>query len=427
MIRHPVLTALATNASRGGLARVQSFLEHIGATFSVPVVHIAGTNGKGSVVRILSAILQDAGYTVGSFTSPHLQRLNERICVNDAEIDDATLDALLWRLEQAREEWACALGGGVPDAEAMLNFFEMLTVAGMVHLGQVGVDVCLLEVGLGGRLDATNIVDPLISAIVSVSMDHQDRLGADLASIAAEKAGIIKTNRPVILGPVGPDALRVIRLIATERQAPLCINGEHFRTLRSEEGRFTWTGRGQTIRDLPLKLVGDHQVDNAGVALAILDGIKHVMPVTEANIRAGLARVEHPGRLEWLADDLLVDAAHNAAGATTLAQFLDKLPRDKPRTLVLGASQDKDVRSMVIQLAAHVDRVLTTHCGHPRAASAADLAERLVGMNVPILPAGAIEQALPLARGEEGVVIVTGSLHVVGAARDIVEGRWLRP
>lgn len=422
MIRHPVLSALARNESRLGLKRMRSFLQHLGgAVGAYPVIHVAGTNGKGSVVQILAAVLRQAGYRTGAFTSPHLQRLNERIQIDGEEIDDDALDALLTELSEARLTWAREVGGGVADAEATLNFFEMLTAAGLVHMDRAGVDVGLVEVGLGGRLDATNLVDPLVSAIVTVSLDHRDRLGPDLASVASEKAGVIKPGRPVIVGPLPPGALKVVRLTAAERDAPLIISGEQFRTLRSDEGRFTWTSGGETLRDLPLRLDGDHQIDNAGVALAILQAVRDKLPVSEADIRAGLAAAHHPGRLEWLSDDLLIDAAHNGDGAATLARYLSEQPRDRKRTLVFGASEGKDIRAMAVQLAPHIDQILTTHCSHRRAAPAADIASALVGVDIPVLPAGPIEQALPLARDGRSLVIVAGSVHIAGAARDLFE------
>ena len=424
MNRHPILSALARNETRGSLKRVRSFLRHLGPTASYPIIHVAGTNGKGSVIRILAAILQQAGYQVGSFTSPHLQRLNERIQVNNTEISDEALDALLCHLDEQRRAWAREIGGGVEDNEATVSFFEMLTVAGLMHMGRAGVDIGLVEVGLGGRLDATNLVDPMVSAIVTVSMDHQDRLGPDIASIASEKAGVIKPGRPVVVGPLTAGALKIIQLVAAERDAPLSSSGEHFRTLRSEHGRFSWTCSGATLRDLPLGIPGDHQIDNAGVALAILQKVSDRFPVSEDHISAGLAAVRHPGRLEWLDDDLLIDAAHNADGAASLARYLSTLSRDRPRTLVLGASQGKDFRTMVVLLAPHIDKVLTTHGRHRRAAQASEIAESLVGINLPILPAGPIEQALPMARDRRSLVIVAGSVYIAGAARDIFEGNW---
>ncbi len=421
MITHPVLSDLARFGVRMGLSRMRSFLNFLGDPLAgMRVLHVAGTNGKGSVVRMLGAMLREEGYRVGEFVSPHLQRINERICINGVEIPDEDLDALLHELAEARLRWASEVTGGEVDGDVALTYFEMITAAALVYMARLKVDVAVLEVGLGGRLDATNLVDPLACAIVSVGMDHTEQLGPDLASIAAEKAGIIKPGRPVVVGPLQADALRVVRLIARERGAPLLEAGEQYRTLRSDEGRFTWTCEQHTFRDLPLSLAGAHQIENAGVALTVLSQVAEVLPVGEAAIRAGLLTAAHPGRLEWLREDVLIDCAHNPEGAATLAEYLRALPRDRPRTLLLGASDDKDVRSMVVQLAPHFDRVLTTQCSHPRAEEAGEIARKLVNVDMPVLPAGPIEQAIGLARDGSSLVVATGSIFLAGAVRDLL-------
>ncbi|MEL6346488.1 MAG: folylpolyglutamate synthase/dihydrofolate synthase family protein [Myxococcota bacterium] len=423
MITHPVLTALTRNDARLGLNRMRSFLAFLGDPLAkMPVVHVAGTNGKGSVIRVLARVLGEAGVRVGEFTSPHLQRVNERIRVADREINDDDLDALLNELDSARQSWLVELGGGEVHETSDLSFFEMLTAAGLVYFARQSVDVALVEVGLGGRLDATNLVEPLVSAIVTVSRDHEAQLGSDLASIASEKAGIIKPGRPVVVGRVPPDALKVIRLFASERDAEMYVADEDYRILHSESARFSWASANLSLLDLPLNLNGEHQIENASVALAILRVLRDAFPVTEAQIRAGLSTVQHIGRLEWVAEDVLLDSAHNGDGAATLSRFLGTLPRDRPRTLLLGVGQDKDVRAIVVQLAGQVDQVLTTHCSHRKASKAAEVAHELVGFDLPVLPAGPIEQALPLARNGGALVIVAGSVFIAGAARDIVEG-----
>jgi dihydrofolate synthase/folylpolyglutamate synthase len=423
VIIHPVLSDLARFGVRMGLSRMRSFLEFLGDPLSgMKVIHVAGTNGKGSVVRMLGSMLRAGGYRVGEFTSPHLQRINERICINGMEISDDTLNALLHELSEARRRWAAEVTGGEVDGDVALTYFEMITAAALLHMARSKVDVAVLEVGLGGRLDATNLVDPLACAIVSVGLDHTEVLGPDQASIAAEKAGIIKPHRPVVVGPLQLDALRVVRLIARERNAPLLEAGEHYRTLRSDIGRFTWTGDNHTLRDLPLSLAGDHQIDNAGVAVTLLAQVADVLPVSEQAIRIGLSTAAHPGRLEWIRDDVLLDCAHNSEGAASLSDYLRTLPRDRPRTLLLGASADKDVRSMVIQLAPHFDRVLTTRCRHPRAAEAGEIARRLINVGMPVLPAGSIEQAIILAR-DGSLVVATGSIFLAGAVRDLLGAR----
>ena len=421
MNTHPVLSDLARFGVRMGLSRMRSFLEHLGDPLArMKVIHVAGTNGKGSVVRMLGAMLREGGYRVGEFTSPHLQRINERITISGAEIDDHTLDDLLNELASARLRWAAEELQGEVSGDHALTYFEMITAAALLHMARCRVDVAILEVGLGGRLDATNLVDPLACAVVSVGLDHVEQLGPDLASIASEKSGIIKAGRPVSVGPMPLDALRVVRLIARERGAPLQEAGEHYRTIRSDSGRFTWVGGENTLKDLPLALPGEHQVDNAGVAISVLAQLQATLPLSPAAIRAGLARAAHPGRLEWLREDLLIDCAHNSEGAASLATYLRALPRDRSRTLLLGASADKDVRSMVVQLAPHFDRVMTTQCSHPRAAEAGEIARKLIDVDMPVLPAGPIEQAIAMARDGRSLVVATGSVFLAGAVRDLL-------
>jgi len=394
---------------------MRDFLEFLGNPLSnLPVIHVAGTNGKGSVVRILSSILNEAGYRVGEFTSPHLQHVNERIRVGNEAISDEELDRLLVWIDQKRREWS-----GQYHGDPLLTYFEMMTAAAVVFMSSSDVDVAIVEVGLGGRLDATNLVDPLVSVIVSLGLDHMEQLGPNIASIASEKAGIIKKGRPVVVGPLSPDGMRVVRLVGLEHECSMMISGEDFRTLRSEGGRFTWTSGSETIRDLPLKLKGQHQVENAGVALATLQCVKDRFDIDERAIRAGLASVEHPGRIEWLSDDVLVDCAHNSEGAGSLCAYLNGLPRDRKRTLLFGASSGKDIRGIVVRLLPEIDRIMTTQCRHPRSLGPGEVAEQLVGLDVPILPSGMIEEALPIARADDAMVIAAGSIFLVGAVRSL--------
>lgn len=422
MITHPLLSDLARFGVRLGLDRVRGFLEHLGNPhLDFAVLHVAGTNGKGSVTRLAGAMLRAEGLRVGEATSPHLQHVNERIVVDGAAIADAELDALLRELDAERRAWAAA--GGLADIapEAALTYFEMMTVAGLLHFSRSEVDVAVVEVGLGGRLDATNVVAPAGCAIVSIGLDHTEQLGADLGSIAGEKAGIIKQGVPVVVGEVASPALRAIRAVAIERSAPLRLAGEDFRFAEERDGGLRYADGQLEIPGLAMGLEGAHQVRNAAVAIALVRTLPEPLAPREGAIRAGLMTARHAGRLEWLADDLLVDCAHNDAGAVALAAHLRSLPSDgRRRTLLLGMSSDKDARAVVVSLASGVDRVLTTHCAHPRARTAGDLAADLVDVDVPVLPAGPVEQALPLARSRGDLVVVAGSVFLAGAVRDLV-------
>jgi dihydrofolate synthase/folylpolyglutamate synthase len=425
VITHPLLSDLARFGVRLGLKRVRSFLAHLGDPhLAYAVLHVAGTNGKGSVTRMAGAMLRAQGLRVGEATSPHLQHVNERIVVDGSPVTDRELDALLRELDGERRAWAAAAGVDDIDPEAALTYFEMMTIAGLLHFQRAGVDVAVVEVGLGGRLDATNVVSPAGCAIVSIGLDHMAQLGPDLASIAGEKAGIIKPGVPVIVGELPPAAMRPVRMAAFDRGAPLVRAGEEFRLAEDRQGGLHYTGVGLDLEGVAVTLEGAHQARNAAVAIALVRTLPEPLAPRAEAIRAGLATARHPGRMEWLADDLLLDCAHNDAGAVALADHLRGLPEDgRRRTLLLGMSADKDARAVVVSLAPCFDRVLTTHCAHPRAASAGDLAASLVGVDLPVLPAGSVEQALPLARARGDLVVVAGSVFLAGAVRDLLGAR----
>lgn len=418
MTEHPLLRQLARFGIHLGLDRMRSFLARLGDPhLKYPCIHIGGTNGKFSTCSMVASVLRREGYKVGMTISPHLQQVNERMSINGQDIGDDELDSLLQEVDLARRAWARDQED--MPAEQVLTYFELVTAAAFVWFARHEVDVAVVEVGLGGRLDATNVIDGVVSAVVSVGIDHTEKLGPDLASIAAEKAGIFKPGRPAIVGPLQPPALRVVRAIASERGTPLFEAEQGYR-VKGRNHAFTFSCGGTTLKDLSIPLLGEHQLENAGVALAILHHLPAGLAVSESAIREGMATVNLPGRLEWLAPDLLVDSAHNADGAARLADFLRQLPRNRPRYLLLGMSSDKDARSVAAALKSTVDRVFTTHCAHPRAASAGELAEQLVAFGIPVLPAGSVEEALPRVRDGEALVVVAGSVFLTGAVRDLV-------
>ncbi|MEY3213033.1 MAG: hypothetical protein RIT28_3514 [Pseudomonadota bacterium] len=421
MRTHPLLQRLAQAGVRLGLQRVEALLEAMGSPHAaMPSLHVAGTNGKGSVCTMLDACLRAAGRHTGLYTSPHIQQLNERFRIDGRPISDARLDALLTEIDRRAREWAHARGEARDDGG--LTVFEAETLAAFLWFAQQELDAAVIEVGLGGRLDATNVVTPEVTSIVSVGLDHTDRLGDTIAAIAAEKAGILKPGVPMVVGPLPKDALSAVRVMAKERGCPLFVAGTDFRVEGTPED-FSYRSARLSLSGLSCGLSGAHQVENAGVALAMLERWSERRPelaLDEAAMRAGLKSAQNPGRFEWLADDLLIDGAHNVDGARALASALAALPRDRPRTLLLGASKDKDVRAIAAALRPMIDRVLTTSCAHPRAMMPGEVAERLVGLGVPVLPAGPIEDALPMAREGRGLVIVAGSLFLAGAARDLL-------
>lgn len=441
MKTHPILDPLVMAGVKMGLERMRSFLASIGdPQDQYPVIHVAGTNGKGSVCRMLGSMLAAQGYKVGITTSPHLQQINERIRVSSGSgpatpISDAALDAVLVRIRDARDAWASTVEGlegahertdqaahptGVPEPMP-LTWFEFSIAAAFQHFADEHVDIAVVEVGMGGRLDATNVVHPLLTAIVTVGLDHTDHLGLDYASIGAEKAGIIKPGVPVVIGPVPRAALAVVRAQARSCEAPIYEWSTEFVGWGSTAGASADVHVRTTRLEragLMIGLNGDHQIVNAAVACQLLDLLPEHLRVDEDAVRAGLENVKHRGRLEWLAPDLLVDGAHNPDGASTLAQYLASLPRDRRRTLVLGGGSDKDIRSVATTLAPQVDRVLTTAGSHPKARSPWEVAQELEGMQIPVHPAGALGEALASARNGADLVIVAGSLYLIGDVRD---------
>lgn len=420
MTEHPLLARLSKGGMRMGLSRIRAYLEWLGNPhLRYPVIHVAGTNGKGSVCRMVGAMLSAQGYRVGITTSPHLQNVNERILIGETPISDASLDALLQRL--CAQEAAWARSTLPPDDPYPLTYFELSTAAAFQHFADQQVDIAVVEVGMGGRLDASNVVSPVVCAIITIGLDHTEQLGPDHASIAAEKAGILKKGVPAVIGPLPPPAMAVTRAVAAERGVPLKVFGEHFSAFGAI-GNFRYQSQTQSLEGLSLSLSGDHQMINAAVSLQIMELLPSLFPCSEAALRTGLQNARNPGRLEWLSADLLVDGAHNPEGALVLANFLAQLPHQRRRTLVLGGGSDKDIRSVATTLAPHVDQILTTACDHPKARSPEDISRQIQGLTTPISIGGPLEEALPAALASGDLVIVAGSLYLVGAVRSWMEG-----
>jgi dihydrofolate synthase/folylpolyglutamate synthase len=373
-----------------------------------PSILIAGTNGKGSVAAMVDAALHAQGYTAGRYTSPHLQRLEERFSIGGRDVDAGTLEASAARVRAAVE---ALLASGRLDA--LPTFFECTTAVAFDLFRGAGVDAAVLEVGLGGRLDATNVVTPVACAIVSIDFDHQAQLGDTLASIAAEKAGIIKQGVPVVCGAVPPDAMAVIAATAREREAPLILAGAD-------------DALADRVAAIPLALAGAHQRANAAVALALFETLdaddRHALRIGESARRAGLAHARWPGRLETIAyrgRPVLLDAAHNPAGAAALASYL-RSTAPQGVTLVFGAMKDKAVAEMLRAVGPAARTIVCTTAPTPRAMPAADIAAlaRSIGLDAEAVdaPMAAVDRACaaPLP------VVVAGSIFLLGAVREQV-------
>ena len=387
-------------------------------------LHIAGTNGKGSTAAMVAAILQKAGYRVGLYTSPHLIDFRERIRVNGEMISEAEVARLTDLLRGLCE----------PDLSA--TFFEYTTAMAVQYFADSQVDLAVLEVGLGGRFDATNVVMPLACAITTIALDHQAYLGTTLSSVAFEKAGIIKTNVPVIVGRVPDEAGRAIEGVAIERAAPLVRLGVDFDVTGQTPARFAFTGCRIHYNDLSCPLLGAHQLDNAACALALLEaaGVSGLV-IGENSVREGLKNVHWEGRLEVVSQHPLtvLDGAHNPAAADAVASYLREFRLSHPDSrviLVMGMMNDKDHRGFFEPLKELVDEVVLTQADLPRSATIQELQVALSEIwSRPFLKAllnDAMGQAKQLARPED-LICVTGSLMLIGDVKALLGGCGLSP
>lgn len=383
-------------------------------------VHIAGTKGKGSTAAMLAAVLRTAGYRVGLYTSPHLHTLRERIQIDSEPIAPGTFGLLMAELAAVD----AALQAERP-AWGPATAFELVTVLAFLAFARAEVDVAVIEVGLGGRLDATNVILPDVAAITRIGYDHMAILGSTLDAIAREKAGIVKPGRPVVSSPQEPDAAAVIEAVARKRAAPLWLGGREWQVEGSWQD-FLFRCPGLEFAGLAVALRGAHQVENAGVALATLPWLAEAgIAVSEEAVRMGLASVSWPGRLEVLRERplVVVDGAHNRESAQRLAQAVCEAFRWNRLWLVLGVLRDKEIERIVGALAPLSSAFFAVEAFAPRAATA----ERLLEAWTSHVPGGeakafrsvseALAEALARAASDD-LVLVTGSLGMVAAARE---------
>ena len=377
-----------------------------------PSIVVAGTNGKGSVATMLASVLHSAGHKVGLFTSPHMHRLVERFRIDGRPV-----------AERALAQRVTSLHAFLQQGEApQLTFFELCTLLAFELFRAAKCDVMVLEVGLGGRLDATNVVSPLVSVITSIALDHTNLLGDSIAKIAREKAGIIKPGVPVVVGERGTQARRVIRARARALEAPCSAIGRDF-SVRAEGAHYTARLGERAIHKLPLPLAGAYQADNLACAVAALLQLPGKFAIDEASLRRGLSRVRWPGRLELLPGSpaVLCDAAHNPHAAAALAQHLAGALAHYPRRVLLfGAMRDKEHGQMLQLLRPHVDAVVFARAHTPRAESPDVLREAYGGEAFETVPP-ALSRARKLA-GTRGLVVACGSIFLMAEVRAITLG-----
>ena len=408
-----------------GLGRTLALLDAAGSPhLKLKAVHVAGTNGKGSVAAMTASVLRAAGFRVGLYTSPHLSSYTERISINGRPISRARLAELITRLRPHFEAVAAGSAQGFPTE------FEMGTVAALLHFAEERVDYAVVEVGLGGRFDATNVVTPLVSVITHVDMDHREKLGDTIEEIAFEKAGIIKPGVPVVVGVQHPPALAVIKRVAAERSARTLVVGEDLwceRTGHNEEGQ-TFRARvgGEDLGEFEIPLLGPHQVENAACAMGAIEALRSLgVNVGRQALKRGFKLTRWPGRLEVLQRRplVVVDGAHNLDGMEKLARAVPEIAGGRHVTAVVGISRDKPVADMVRHVARFASRIIATRAlssrlggADPRVIAALALDEGREALAKDSAPE-AVDEGLARA-GDDGVLLVCGSLYLVGEVRN---------
>jgi dihydrofolate synthase/folylpolyglutamate synthase len=383
------------------------------------VIHVGGTNGKGSTAAMVASVLREAGYAVGLYTSPHLIDFTERIRVDGRPISRAQVVALTDELRAVLP----------PDLEP--TFFEFTTVLAFLAFARARVDVAVVEVGMGGRLDATNLVQPLVSVITNVTADHQRYLGDTVSEIAREKAGIVKPYTPLVTAAGSPEALSVLVARAQELAAPVILVGRDVRVDGESPAAFSYRGSSWNLPGLSCPLLGGHQMTNAATALGALEAASaRGLSVDPGAVSRGLARVRWEGRLELVKarPRIFVDGAHNPAGAEALAEFLKaERARNAGRLIVVfGILADKDLSGIIERVGPLADEVVLTEPTHRRAASVEALRAAASTLSVPVrvIPsmARALEETEARLAGDDWCM-VTGSLYTVGEVKAIYQGR----
>jgi len=422
-----------TPSQKFDLAHMRTLLGALGnPERRYPSVLIAGTNGKGSTAATLASILQAAGLKTALYTSPHLIRLNERIRINGEQISDDDFARLHAKVDDAAERLVSQ--GALPWHP---SFFEMLTAIGFQYFADRNIDIAVLEVGMGGRLDATNVVDPRLAIITDISLDHQKYLGDTVTEIAREKAGIIRRDGIVVTLPQQPEANDVIGNVSLELNAR-AISAVPFvpPVSPASESVLARTNEGQIISRYPLSvlgqeilietpLIGRHQLRNVALAIAAAEELhRQGFPITPAAVAEGVRDTRWPGRLQVIAakdgsPEYLLDVAHNPAGAWALRSALSALYEDRKITFVFGAMRDKAIRDIAEILFPLAERVIATPINNPRSATAEEIREAAARISSDIEAAADTVSALQRAQAtnpKDGVIVVTGSVYLVGEA-----------
>lgn len=406
-----------------GLDTVRDLLHRLGdPQKNMPYLHIAGTNGKGSTAAFLSTILIEAGYHVGLYTSPALERFNERIQVNNVPISDDAIIRNTARVQQAVEEMK-------KDGANLPSQFELETALAFLCFQEAEVDMVVLEVGMGGRLDATNIIEkPWVSLICSISLDHTKYLGNTLSAIAGEKAGIIKSGCPVVLYSQEKEVEETVEAVAERRNAPICK--PDFSSIRVQSTslngqRFTWTDAEGKTWPISLSMMGDYQMPNAIMALSAITLLRKngKIALDDDVILRGLQKTAWKGRFEKVLDSPLtiLDGAHNPGGARLFAQSVKDFLGDRQLVMVLGILADKEIDKMLDLFLPLAKHVVTLTPDNPRAMPASELAEEIRQRGREATPCESLEEAWSAAKNycttQNSAVVFVGSLYMIGHVR----------
>lgn len=395
-----------------GLSTINNILDGLGnPQHSFSAIHIAGTNGKGSIASALATILHKAGFRVGLYTSPHLIRFNERICVDGTPITDDNVVA----------SWEAVKSVHHGDREP--TFFEFSTAMAFYEFDRQNVDFAVIETGMGGRMDATNVVSPLVTIVTNISLEHKMYLGNTIAAIAGEKAGIIKSNVPVITGVTQKSARAVIEETAAHRSAPLFVKGRDFSVRRTGSDRFTYSGIDHRWPGMRTGLIGGHQVDNAALTLAASELIMRTSErISRSHIQDGLIENRWPGRLEVVSEKpyVILDGAHNLMAARRLNRFLRDTLDGRRITMVAGILDDKPYASILKDLVTPCQRLIITQAKIDRSLppeTLKEVAKPLIS-DIEIVPdvGDAVRHAIATSAPQDAVCIA-GSLYVVGEAK----------
>lgn len=411
---------------RLGLDNIKKLLELLGnPQDNLNIIHVAGTNGKGSTCSFISTILKESGYKVGLYTSPYLETFTERIRVNGENIPETEVARIIDIIKEKIEVM-------VSEGYSYPTEFEIVTAMAFYYYNDQNVDFLALEVGLGGRYDATNVINKsLANVITSISLDHTGILGDTIGKIAYEKGGIIKENSTTIVYPQKQEAKEVIQQICIENNSTYIecdFNNVNKKECNIYSQKFDCIVNNILYKDLEIKLIGDHQINNAILALTVIDFInkEKKLDISEESIRKGLVETRWPGRIEIIKENpmFIIDGAHNEEGAISLAKSIDKYLQNKNLTLIIGMLEDKDINSVLDILIPRFNKIITTTPDNPRAINANKLADKVKVYNKNVIYKPSIEEAVNYALEsitKNEVIVSAGSLYMIGEVRSLVK------